>query len=220
MAVVASGQVPALIVAAAQKYGVPPSLALEVGVQESGLNPAAVSPAGAIGVMQLMPGTAAGLGVDPNDTAQNIDGGVRYLAQLLSQFGGNQATALAAYNWGSGNVSRAIATGNPDWLSSAPAETQNYVASILSSVGTNYTATVTPASIASGAADVASGAAPPPSTADLVDVLSNLFNTSPAGSADDGEDPAADGAGASQSSLLLLTAAAIGAFLLLEFVAE
>src|SRR5271167_3758082 len=100
MAAAPPANVPTLIVQAAQKYGVPPNLALEVANAESRMNQDAVSPTGAIGVMQLMPGTAAGLGVDPTDVTQNINGGVQYLAQLLAQFGGNISAALAAYNWG------------------------------------------------------------------------------------------------------------------------
>ena len=119
-----------MIATAAAKYGVDPSLAINIGVQESGLNQNAVSPAGAIGVMQLMPATAAGLGVDPAILAQNIDGGVRYIAQLIAEFG-DITEAVAAYNWGPGNVQNAVANYGDNWLSVAPAETQNYVTAIL-----------------------------------------------------------------------------------------
>jgi soluble lytic murein transglycosylase-like protein len=124
----------ALLTAAAARYNVPAALAIRVANQESGgnqYNPDGslkTSPAGAIGVMQLMPGTAAQLGVDPADTAENIDGGVRYLGQMLAQFGGDPQLALAAYNWGPGNVSK---HGFSNW----PAETANYVSSILRSAG-------------------------------------------------------------------------------------
>src|SRR5579863_9616613 len=116
------------IQAAAAQFGVDPNLALAVAKQESSLNPNAVSPAGAIGVFQLMPATAAGLGVDPTDPAQNIQGGVSYLAQLLQQFGGDVALALAVYNAGPGNVQKY--GGIPPF-----AETQNYVSNILNAIG-------------------------------------------------------------------------------------
>jgi soluble lytic murein transglycosylase-like protein len=120
----------ALIQAAAAKYGVDPNLALAVANQESGLNQSAKSSAGAIGIMQLMPATAAGLGVDPTDAAQNVDGGVKLLSQLLTQYNGDTSLALAAYNAGPGNVAKY--GGIPPFP-----ETQNYVASILSAVGQN-----------------------------------------------------------------------------------
>ena len=88
--------------AAARKYGVDPELALAVAMQESSGNQDCVSSAGAIGVMQLMPKTARELGVDPRDMAQNIDGGVRYLAKMLNEFGGDVRDALTAYNMGPG----------------------------------------------------------------------------------------------------------------------
>ena len=113
---------------AAGRYGVPPELAIAVADRESGGNPHAVSSVGAKGVMQLMPATAAALGVsNPFDAAQNIDAGVRFLSQLLGQFG-DTALALAAYNWGPGNVSK---NGYDNW----PAETVNYVSSILNRIG-------------------------------------------------------------------------------------
>lgn len=107
----------------ASQYGVPESLALAVAREESGFNPNARSPVGAIGVMQLMPPTAAGLNVNPNDPEQNIQGGVHYLKQMYDQFG-SWDLALAAYNAGPGRV--AAAGGIP-----AIPETQSYVAKIL-----------------------------------------------------------------------------------------
>lgn len=112
-----------MIISSAQKHGVDPALALAVAKVESSYNTTAVSSAGAIGVMQLMPATAASLGVNPNDPAQNIDGGVKLLSQLLSQYNGDTNKALWAYNAGPGSV----ATGR------MPAQTQSYIPAVLSS---------------------------------------------------------------------------------------
>jgi len=122
-----------LVTEAADQYGVDPSLALNLAMAESSLNPNAKSPAGAIGVMQLMPATAAGLGVDPNNEQQNIQGGVKFLSQLLNEFGGDQQAAIAAYNWGPGNVSNAISEYGANWLEYAPAETQGEVEKVVGS---------------------------------------------------------------------------------------
>ncbi len=92
---------------AAEKYNVPVKLLMAVGKAESGFNTDAVSSAGAQGVMQLMPSTAAALGVDNAfDARSNIMGGAKYLAQKLQQYNGDIDLTLAAYNAGSGNVER------------------------------------------------------------------------------------------------------------------
>lgn len=129
--------IPELIISTAQRHGVDPRLAVEVAIQESGLNQAAQGSSGEIGIFQLMPATAASLGVDPNDLQQNIEGGMRYLSQQLARFGGDIAKALAAYNWGPERVARAAAAGG-DWLARAPASTQNYVRKILSRLGIEW----------------------------------------------------------------------------------
>jgi soluble lytic murein transglycosylase-like protein len=103
--------------------GVDPDLFLRLIGAESSFNPDAVSSKGATGLAQLMPGTAAELGVDPTDPIQNLRGGARYLRQQLDEFG-DPVLALAAYNAGPGNVRKY--GGVPPF-----AETQNYVAKIM-----------------------------------------------------------------------------------------
>jgi soluble lytic murein transglycosylase-like protein len=115
------GPYKAEIDAAAQKYGLDPALLRGLIRQESNFDPNAGSPAGAQGLTQLMPGTAAALGcTNVHDPAQNIDAGARYLRQQLDAFGGDVSKALAAYNAGPGAVKRY--GGVPPY-----AETQNYV---------------------------------------------------------------------------------------------
>lgn len=108
-----------ILLAAAREYGVDPSIAQRVMHIESRGNPNAVSPAGAIGAMQLMPATARELGVDPNDPVQNVQGGVRYLAQMINEFGPEYGPL--AYNAGPGRMRRVLAG-----EAAMPAETQNY----------------------------------------------------------------------------------------------
>lgn len=168
---------------AASAFGIPASLFLAQAQQESGLNPNAYNPkSGATGLLQLEPSTAASYGVTGSaltDPTQNANAGAAYLSDLFSQFG-DWTTALAAYDWGPTNVERAMQAYGPNWLSYAPAETQNYVASILGSSGATSPATVasSPSAVAapfqttilpaedSGSFDVAAaapagGAAPP-----------------------------------------------------------
>lgn len=106
------------------RYGVDPHLARAVMRCESGGNPDAISSAGAIGLMQLMPGTAKGLGVDPKNPERNLEGGIKYLAQLADKYDGDYVKTLAAYNAGSGRV---------DSYGGVPPfpETQRYVKNVL-----------------------------------------------------------------------------------------
>ena len=134
--------------AAAAKYNVDPALLRGLIRQESNFNANATSPAGARGLTQLMPGTAAALGVDPSVPAQAIEGGAKYLRQQLDRFGGDPAKALAAYNAGPGAVQRY--GGVPPY-----AETQNYVRKVM-----GYAAEYRQAAPASASAAAASVTSP------------------------------------------------------------
>jgi len=131
-----SENVRSLIDQAAANYGIDPGLLHALAQQESGqkqfdnLGQIIRSNKGALGVMQLMPGTAKLLGVDPSDTGQNVAGGAALLKQLLTTYHGNVAEALAAYNWNPEGVNRVLAG-----KATLPAETQAYVASIMGATG-------------------------------------------------------------------------------------
>jgi soluble lytic murein transglycosylase-like protein len=118
-----------LIDQVAQAHGLPPSLLTALVQEESGYNPGARSPAGAMGLTQLMPATAASLGVqNPWDPVENLNGGAAYLAGLLSTYGGNVALALAAYNAGPGAVRQ--------WGGIPPyPETKAYVRNVMAMAG-------------------------------------------------------------------------------------
>lgn len=116
---------------AAKSYGLDPQFFINQIQQESGFNPGAVSPAGAVGIAQFMPATAANVGVNPWEPVQALYGAARLMADLKAQFGGNYAMALAGYNAGPGAVQSAINAGGNNWYSYLPTETQNYIAVIL-----------------------------------------------------------------------------------------
>ncbi|HYM55305.1 MAG TPA: lytic transglycosylase domain-containing protein [Solirubrobacteraceae bacterium] len=120
-----AGQYESLIAQAAARNGLDPAVLHGLIQQESGFDPNATSGAGAMGLTQLMPGTASSLGVsNPLNPAESIEGGARYLAQMMAKFGGSTADALAAYNAGPGAVQQY--GGIPPY-----AETQSYVTKVL-----------------------------------------------------------------------------------------
>lgn len=122
-----------IIEQAAATHGVDSSLIKAVIDAESRGKKGAVSPKGAQGLMQIMPPTAADLGLKPGDVfipEKNIDAGTRYLRQLLNRYGGDETKALAAYNWGMGNVDKLIKAGKFD-IANLPKETQNYINRIM-----------------------------------------------------------------------------------------
>lgn len=130
----------AAFAAAAADYGISVSLLQSLAWSESRFDPDAVSPAGAIGLMQLMPETARALGVDPRQPLQNIRGGAAYLRQQLDRFDGDLEKALAAYNAGPGWVEQHH--GVPPF-----AETRRYVASNLERLASDSLAAPAPVAL-------------------------------------------------------------------------
>jgi hypothetical protein len=99
---------------------------------ESGYNPNAISPSGAEGIAQFMPGTAAGLGINPWDAKAALNAAAHLMANYAKNYGGDYAKALAAYNGGSGTLQYAVnACGAANWMNCLPGETRNYIRAIM-----------------------------------------------------------------------------------------
>jgi len=112
---------------AAASAGIPPEYFVRQINEESSFNPNAISPAGAVGIAQFLPSTAAGLGINPYDPVSSLYGAARYMARLDNSYGSDYAKALAAYNAGPPAVTRAVNSGGANWLAYMPWETQHYV---------------------------------------------------------------------------------------------
>ncbi|SHJ28015.1 Soluble lytic murein transglycosylase [Malonomonas rubra DSM 5091] len=123
-------EIESMIERVAQQVSLAPELIRSVVAAESNFQPQAISPVGAQGLMQLMPATAAELGVEDSfDPQQNLLGGSRYLKQLLDKYDGDLDKALAAYNWGQGNVDR-------KGLQQMPEETRDYLVKVKAGLST------------------------------------------------------------------------------------
>ena len=130
--IIPPGDISMLIARASMRYGVEKNLIRAVIQAESDFCPSAVSPAGAQGLMQLMPSTSSDLGVtNPFDPEQNIMAGTRFLKNMLTRYGGDIDKALAAYNWGPGNLDRKKGL--------LPKETQQYIAKVRHLLNENQT---------------------------------------------------------------------------------
>lgn len=170
--------IPQQIATSAATAGIDPSIALEVAIRESNLNQGAIGTKGEVGIFQLMPGTAAQLGVDPTDLAENIAGGTTYLGQLYAQFNDDPVAMLAAYNAGPGTVQRLQAQYGANWFSYLPSSTQAYVQSILANANTQV-ATLSPSSAADAVSQIQSDVA---ASADgVVDVMDQVTAAPPSG---------------------------------------
>jgi hypothetical protein len=128
--------------AAEQRYGLPPGLLYAQMMQESRGNPQAMSPKGAVGLMQFMPATARAMKINPLDPQQAVDGAGRMMRRLIDKWDGSIEHALASYNWGEGRVSK-------HGLEKMPPETRNYITAITGAMAT----TSNVPKVATGAAD-------------------------------------------------------------------
>jgi soluble lytic murein transglycosylase-like protein len=154
---------------ASAEYGVSLDLLRAVARAESGFDPNAVSRCGAVGVMQLMPGTAHALGVtDSYDPEQNIMGGAKYLRQMLDEFNGDTQLALAAYNAGPGAVKKY--GGIPPY-----AETQGYVRTVTKYAGESVMAGTAPLRRTASSSGAAISLSSSSSSADASAALKEMF---------------------------------------------
>jgi len=130
-----TGTIDEAIDGAAKKYNVDKSFIKAVIKQESSFDPKSTSEAGAMGLMQLMPGTAEELGVtNAYDIQQNVDGGTKYLKNLLNMYGNSKEMALAAYNAGMGTLKKKGVT-STDGINRLPYETRDYVKKVMQYYG-------------------------------------------------------------------------------------
>lgn len=140
------GNYSASFAATEAKYGLKSGTLAAIANQESSGNPGAVSGAGAVGLMQFMPKTAAGYGIDPANPYASINAAGQMMSQLLKHYKGNMQRALAAYNWGQGNVDAAINKYGANWMQHAPSETRGYVPRIMLNInnaaGADYNTSV------------------------------------------------------------------------------
>ncbi len=116
----------------ARASGIPPDLFVKQIKMESGFNPDALSPSGAEGIAQFMPGTAAGLGIDPWDPVDALQGAAQLMARYQHNYGEDYAKALAAYNGGSGTLQYCLTHYGAQWFACEPAETRAYIEKIMS----------------------------------------------------------------------------------------
>lgn len=125
-----------LVLSAAQRYGIDPSIAFHQIQTESNFNPTARSSAGAVGIAQFMPLTANDFGLyDRTDPVASMEAWGKYMTLLLNMFGWDYGKALAGYNAGQGRVQSRVRDYGDNWLAHMPQETQNYVSRILSRAG-------------------------------------------------------------------------------------
>jgi soluble lytic murein transglycosylase-like protein len=122
----------ALAQADAVAAGIPPDLFVRQINQESGFNPDSLSPAGAEGIAQFMPDTADGLGINPWNPVDALQGAAQLMARYQHNYGGDYAKALAAYNGGSGTLQYCMTHFGSRWFSCEPAETQAYIQQVIS----------------------------------------------------------------------------------------